>query len=184
MAPKVVLDSTWALGTNSDSPPHFTPTIGGPDPLGAVVPRPNGQKGSKKAQKGQLDISPDARTAEHSSHSCTTGAPELRATVHPFHACVPPHTSSICRPRGPNGSPQSPKMALYWLKVGPKWSQHRSALRKTVQNGSSPVKIVPQGCRMGAPVVLTRQIWSEKGFKGPFSAKFVRFSLLTLPQKG
>ena len=36
-----------------DSPPHFTPTIGVPDPLGAIAPHPNGQKGSKKAQKGQ-----------------------------------------------------------------------------------------------------------------------------------
>ena len=38
--------------TNFDSPPHFTPTIGGPDPLGAVAPHRNGQKGSKKAPKG------------------------------------------------------------------------------------------------------------------------------------
>ena len=37
---------------------------------------------------------------------------------------------------------------------------------------------------MGAPLVLIRQIWPEKGPKGPFSAEFVRFSLLTLPQKG
>ena len=39
--------------TNFDSPPHFTPTLGGPVPLGAVAPHPNGQNGSKKAQKGQ-----------------------------------------------------------------------------------------------------------------------------------
>ena len=37
---------------NFDSPPHVTPTIGGPDPLGAVAPHPNDQKGSKRAQKG------------------------------------------------------------------------------------------------------------------------------------
>ena len=92
-----------------------------------------------------------------------------------------------CPRRGPNGSPQSPKMALYWLKVGPKWSQNRSALRKTVQNCAKWVKLCQNwttGCRMGAPLVLIRQIWPEKGPKGPFSAKFVRFSLLTLPQKG
>ena len=37
--------------TNFDSPLRFTPTLGGPDPLGAFAPHPNGQKGSKKAQK-------------------------------------------------------------------------------------------------------------------------------------
>ena len=53
MAPKAGLDATWALGpTNFDSPLHFTPTLGGPDPLGAFAPYPNGQKGSKRAQNG------------------------------------------------------------------------------------------------------------------------------------
>ena len=35
-------------------PPIF-PTIGVPDPLGAIAPHPNGQKRVKKAQKGQLE---------------------------------------------------------------------------------------------------------------------------------
>ena len=38
--------------TNFDSPPHFTPTLGGPGPLGAFAPHPNGQIGSKRAQNG------------------------------------------------------------------------------------------------------------------------------------
>ena len=52
MAPKVALGPSGL--TNFDSPPHFTPTIGGPDPLGAFAPHPSGQKGlkKKKAQKG------------------------------------------------------------------------------------------------------------------------------------
>ena len=77
MAPKGGLNATWALeprdrpilvGANFDSPPHFTPTLGDPDPLGAFVPHPNGQKGlktpkgpkmaqndQKMASKGDLD---------------------------------------------------------------------------------------------------------------------------------
>ena len=56
----------------------------------------NDQKMAQMAKKWQLDIYPDARTVEHSSHSCTTGTPELRAIVHPFRACVPPRTTFIC----------------------------------------------------------------------------------------
>ena len=43
--------------TNFDSPPHFTPTLGGPDPLGAVAPHPNGQKSHGGApQNPKLEI--------------------------------------------------------------------------------------------------------------------------------
>ena len=51
--PKRGRDATWALGpTNFDSAHHFTPTLGGPDTLGAFGLHPNDQKGLKKAQKG------------------------------------------------------------------------------------------------------------------------------------
>ena len=56
MAQKGGLDATWTLVThNFDSPLHFTPTLGGLDPLGAFAPHPNGQKRSKRPKMAQND---------------------------------------------------------------------------------------------------------------------------------
>ena len=77
--------------------------------------------------------------------SAPSGAPvtELLAIVHPFRACVL-HVRGSYAPNVPQRLQrvtQSTPMPLYWVKVGPKWCQHRSTLRKTVQNGSNRVKI-------------------------------------------
>ena len=92
----------------------------------------------------QIDISPNARTVALVPLVYHGRAQSYEPLCTPFRSCMPPRTRLVCPRRGPNGSPQSPKTAVYWLKVGPKWSQYRSTLRKTVQNGSTRDKIGPQ----------------------------------------
>ena len=51
--PKGVWTPLWpSRPANFHSPSHFTPTLGGLDPLGAFASHPNAQEESKKAQKG------------------------------------------------------------------------------------------------------------------------------------
>ena len=122
------------------------------DPLGPETADPHFS--NKAPGTSDLGLQLDTfRTREWRWHTCPIRVPrtrtELQAIVHPFPAGVPPRTRFIApmSPRGPNGSPQSPKMAFYWVKVGPKCSQSGSTLLKTVQNGSNTVKIGPQAAR-------------------------------------
>ena len=98
----------------------------------------------------------NARMVAHSSHSCTTGAHRVTSHCAPFsRMCASTYEVHMPNvPAEPQRVTPKLKMALYWVKVGPKRSQYRSTLRKTVQNGSNPVKI---GCRMGAPLALIRE---------------------------
>ena len=78
-----------------------------------------------------------------------------------------------CPRGGPNGSPKAPKMALYWLKVGPKWSQNRSVLRKTVQNCLILVKVRPKCSQSGSTLLKAVQNGSNPVKIGPQAAGWV-----------
>ena len=109
--------------TNFDSPHHFTPTTGGPDPLGVVAPHPNGQKGSKKAQKGQkwLKMAQNGPKIGSRRHLGPRNPPIL--TPHPILPQLQgfwTHLEPLSPPKWPKRvkkGPKGPKMA----QNGQKW---------------------------------------------------------------
>ena len=115
----------WPSGpTYFDPTPHFTPTLGGPDTLGAFAHHPNGQKGSKKTQKGPKWLKmtkndPQKGSGRHvGPRHWPISTPRLilcgvRTHLEPL---PPPQRAK----KGKNG-PKGPKMA----QNGQKWPQNR-----------------------------------------------------------
>ena len=116
----------------------------------------------------------------HLSHSCTTAQSykplcTLFVCVPP---CVPPRTRFTC-PNVPTAAPTGHPKAPKWPYIGQSGTKVRSKWIHIAQSSSKWVKHcqnVPQAAGWVPPLVLIRQIWPEKGPKGPFSAKFARFS--------
>ena len=116
MAQKWVLTALGPSGpTNFDSPPHFTPTIGGPDPLGAFAPTQMAKKGQKPPK--WLKMTKNSPKSGSRRHLGPRDPPTLTPT--PFYP--------NCRWSGPTRShcppPKWPKRVKKGLK-GPKMAQN------------------------------------------------------------
>ena len=107
--------------TNFDSSPHFTPTVGDPDPLGAFAPHPDGQKGSKKAQKGPkwLKITKKGPKRGSRRHLGPREGQILtpRGEKHTF-PLLPPHPLPLARPPGQRASRTPPPVRPPGQRVG------------------------------------------------------------------